>query len=95
MGYQYFIVTTFINVAEQSSAKYRVRPLVGQGLPTNMRVECSRSMRKDHPLGTLFKIQAQLINKEGGTEFLYSRFDWDYEVVTLEQAKQFIKSRFS
>ena len=59
----------------------RVRPVPGQSFPPTMDVECSRSMRKLHPLGTKFRIRAKETNKEGGKPFLYSHYNWPYEVV--------------
>ena len=80
-GYQEVIVETFINKGESTDAKIRVRPSAGQGFPTSMRVECSRSMRKNYPVGTRFKLQMKLTSKEGGTEFLYSHYNSSYEVL--------------
>lgn len=80
-GYQEVIVETFIHKGESTNTKIRVRPIAGQGFPTSIRVECSRSMRKDYPVGTRFKLQMKLIDREGGTEFLYAHYDSNYEVL--------------
>ncbi len=80
-GYQEVIVETFINNGESTDAKIRVRPVAGQGFSTFMRVECSRSMRENYPIGTRFKLQMKLTSKEGGTEFLYAHYNSDYEVL--------------
>ena len=92
--YKYYAVETFRNPGEQSSASVRVRPLSDQGLPSNMRVECSRKMRKSHPLGTIFKIQAKITDKEGGTPFLFSSHTWPYTALSLEEADKFIQDNF-
>jgi hypothetical protein len=47
-----------------------IRPTAGQGLPTNLFVECSKRLSYDHPVGTRFRIRAKLTDKEGGGEFL-------------------------
>ena len=60
-----YLVTTFLNVGESSNALLRVKPLPGQGLPDDMRVECSRAMRRAHNIGTIFEITAKLTNREG------------------------------
>ena len=92
--YKYSAVETFRTGYEQSSASVRVRPLPGQGLSTDMRVECSRQMRKNHPIGTIFKIQAKLTTREGGTPFLFSSHTWPYTLLTSEQAEDFIQKNF-
>jgi hypothetical protein len=58
-----------------------IRPVGGQGLDTNMHVECSKSLSYNHPVGTRFRIRAKLTDKEGGRPFLYSYFGWPYEVL--------------
>lgn len=68
----YVIVETFYSGGESSSAKIRVRPVEGQGFPTSMRVECSRSMRESAPVGAKFRLWVKQTNREGGVPFLYS-----------------------
>jgi len=94
MNYDYYIVKTYEYTGGGSSANVRVSPLPGQGISYKIKVECSRSMRKEHPIGTLFKLKARLTNREGGTPFLYSRHDWEYEVVSEDEAKKYIKEHF-
>lgn len=50
----------------------------------DLHVECSKGLSdtKRHPLGTVFRIKAKLTDREGGREFLYSYWGWDYEVVS-------------
>src|SRR5690349_11874214 len=45
------IVETFRAHRETSSSSVRVRPLPGQGFSTTLRVECSKSMRQQYPVG--------------------------------------------
>jgi hypothetical protein len=47
-----------------------------------MRVECSKSLSRDFPVGTRFKIRAKLTDREDGGEFLYSYFGWEPEVLS-------------
>lgn len=75
---------------EPTDANIRVRPLPGQGYTTDMRVECSRKMRDDYPIGTVFEISCKLTNKEGGTDFLYAHYNSMFRVIdrrTLRSAK--------
>ena len=86
-----YLVTTFLNVGESSNALLRVKPLPGQGLPDDMRVECSRAMRRAHNIGTIFEITAKLTNRERGKPFLVAPWNAPYNVLSKEEAKSFIK----
>jgi hypothetical protein len=91
--YRNIFIESFLNTGESSSSAVRARPLPGQGLDTNMRVECSSKMRKNYPIGTVFIVQAQVIDKDGGTPFLYTHFNWPYSVVSRSEAEAKIKSK--
>lgn len=90
--YKKYLIETFWGVSEQSEKKIRARPVSGQGVSETMRVECSSSMRKNHPVGTKFFVDAKIIDREGGTPFLYTSFKWPYKVVSEEEAKKYIAS---
>jgi hypothetical protein len=38
-------------------------------------------MRKRYPVGTRFRIHAKEVTKEDGTPFLYTHFNWPYQIV--------------
>ncbi len=59
-----------------------VRPAKGQFYPQSLRVECSRSITRDFPVGTKFRIQVKLTDREGEGEYLYSSYKWPFEVVS-------------
>ena len=80
--YRQVVVETYEEVNAGKSSRIHVRPVPGQPYPTTMDVECSRSMRKLYPVGTKFRLYAKETNKEGGKPFLYSRYDWPFEVVS-------------
>lgn len=42
------------NFKDPETGRVRVRPLEGQGIPTNLVIECSKKEREAHPLGTVF-----------------------------------------
>lgn len=88
--YKEYLVETFLASSEQSEKRIRVRPVAGQGLPVTMRVECSSSMRRSHPIGTKFLILGKITDKEGGSQFIYSSFKWKYRVVTDDEAAAFL-----
>ena len=80
--YKQVVVETYAGVKPGKSSKIHVRPIKDQIYPSTMDVECSRDMRERHPIGTRFRIYAKETSREGGKLFLYSRYDWPYEVVT-------------
>jgi hypothetical protein len=79
--YQQLIVETYYDVRARESSHVRVRPAADQAFPTTMNVECSRSIRSRYPVGTRFYIYAKETDKEGGNPFLYSHYDWPFEVL--------------
>jgi len=91
--YRKVAIETFRNSGEPSSASVRARPLAGQGFSRNMRVECSSAMRKNYPVGTVFIVDVQLIDKEGGNQFLYTYYNWPYEVIAKTVAEERIRTK--
>ena len=81
MTYSTIIVETYHEKKASKSSLIHVRPIVGQTYDTSLDVECSRKMRKDYPIGTKFRIRVKLTNREGGKAFLYSNYNWPYEVL--------------
>jgi hypothetical protein len=82
MSYQYVIVESYL--PENTSGlhgKVHIRPIEGQGLDTNMHVQCSKELSdiKHFPIGTQFKIKAKITERLGGKPFLYSSYKWAYE----------------
>ncbi len=61
--------------------KIHIRPCPGQGYSTDMHVECSKKLSKDYPLGSKFRLKAKLTDREGKSEYLYSYWGGDYEVL--------------
>ncbi|MGB4347881.1 MAG: hypothetical protein WBJ21_15975, partial [Burkholderiaceae bacterium] len=62
-----------------------IRPVAGQGIDTNLFVECSKKLSDPslYPVGTRFKIRAKLTDREGSGDFLYSYHGWNVEVLGL------------
>lgn len=90
--YRDVIIETFRHTGGNSKHSIRARPLPGQGLLTSMRVECSSSMREGNPLGTLFKVRAKI--KDTVQEpHLYTSWQWAYEIVSAEDAADFIAKK--
>ncbi|MGZ9189084.1 MAG: hypothetical protein ACXW39_03375 [Nitrospira sp.] len=55
--------------------------MAGEQFPQALHVRSPKQMRRDKPVGTRFRIYAKLTDKEGGTPFLHTHHNWDYEVV--------------
>jgi hypothetical protein len=91
--YKYVAIQSFKNSGDASDSPIRARPLSGQGFDTSMYVECSSKMRKKYPVGTVFIVQAQIIEKEGWAPFLYTHYNWPYKVISLANAKVKIKNK--
>ena len=89
--YKFFIIQTYENPGEPSNKRVRARALPGQGVATDRKVECSEEMRLSHPVGTCFKVECKVTERQGGTPFLYRHYSWPYEVVSKEEAKEFIQ----
>lgn len=91
-AYRELVVETYRNYGEPSGSSVRVRPVEGQGISTTMSVECSKSMRSAHPLGTKFLIRCKITNREDGSPFLYSSWQWKYKVLTDAETESYVRS---
>lgn len=49
---------------DPEAGRIRVRPLPGQGLSTNLLIECSSSERKTHPINTQFITESVKVCKK-------------------------------
>jgi hypothetical protein len=78
--YREIIVESVVGTDSQGRPKRQIRPVKGQIFDTNLNVECSKSLSEKYPLGTRFKIRAQLTDMDG-TPFLYSYHGWPFEVI--------------
>ncbi len=83
-GYQYIVVESF--VPSSTSGRHglvHIRPTENQAFGQHLFVECSKALSETsiYPLGTKFRLQVKLTDKEGGTPFLYSYHGWPVEVV--------------
>jgi len=92
--YQSIVIETYRNPGEPTDARIRARPLPGQGLDVNMKVECSRKMREKYPIGTKILIEAKVTDREGGTPFLYAYRNATYKVLSDSDAATFIQKHY-
>jgi hypothetical protein len=61
--------------------KVHVRPVAGQGYPTDVNVRCPREMKLNYLPKTRFWIRAKLTDREGGGVFMSTHHSWPFEVV--------------
>ena len=79
--YRQVVIETFDDGPRGHHGKVRARPVAGEFYPTTMVVECSKTMRAQHPVGTKFRIFAKETNKEGSEPFLYTHYSWPYQII--------------
>lgn len=81
--YETILVESYIpDYTSGKHGKVHVRPVAGGKYPSSLLVECSKRLSRDYPVGTKFRLQVKLTDREGGGEYLYSYHGWPYEVVT-------------
>lgn len=80
--YEYVIVESYRPASTAGlHGPIHVRPASGEKYPQTLHVECSKSLVRNYPVGTRFRIRAKLTDLKGGGQFLYSYFGWKYEVI--------------
>jgi hypothetical protein len=89
------IVESFLASSEKSGSSIRVRPISGQGFSTNMRVECSKTMRSAFPIGQKFLIYVQIKNCPGKQKHLYSNYKDPWNPISDKDAATFIAKTFT
>jgi hypothetical protein len=80
-SYRSVVVESYRESGSGLHGDVHIRPVAGEGLAPGMRVECSRALSRDYPVGTKFRIRAKLTDREDEGEFLYSHFKWKFEVL--------------
>lgn len=63
-----------------------LRPVSGQGFASGLLVEGNKSLVKDYPAGTRFMVQAALLTRADGSQYLFSSWQWDVKVVAKPSA---------
>jgi hypothetical protein len=63
-----------------------LRPASGQRFSSRMLVEGNKSLAKDYPVGTRFRVQAAPVKRLDGSEHLYSSWQWDVQVILRAQS---------
>lgn len=58
-----------------------LRALRGQKFAPSLAIEGNKSLAKDYPAGTQFRIQAALLKRSSGQDYLFTSWQWDVQVV--------------
>ena len=66
--------------------KVGLRPVRGQKFPASLLLEGNKSLVEDYAVGTRFKVQAKLMKRTNGSQYLFTSWQWD--VKTLETPDQ-------
>ena len=89
-NYKKIVIETYSERGRRSIGVPPARPLPGQGFDTSLKVECSERMRRSHPVGTKFLIEAKL-TEAYGTPFLYSSYRWKWKVLSDIEVNDYLK----
>lgn len=69
---------------DKETGRVRVRPISGQGLPTNIMIECSSKERKLHPPGTKFMTKnVKVCKKPTGRIYLFAKDRMIYKLNSI------------
>lgn len=79
--YHQIIIETYSEVKSVKSSHIHARPVAGEIYPQTLDVECSRAMRRQHPVGSKFRVWAKLTDRKGGGEYLYTSWQWPYDLI--------------
>lgn len=86
-GEKYHLIEVESYVPKSASGRHgkvHIRPVPGQAeFETSLHVQCSKELSKDYPVGTRFLIKGKLNDLLGGGKFIYSSYQWTYEVISL------------
>lgn len=91
--YRTVIVESFVPVDRVGRrGEVHIRPIAGQVFATTLFVECSKRLMDAtrYPLGTKFKLQAKLTDRQGGVPFLYAYHGDPDIMVTDDEAAKFL-----
>ncbi|WP_425636051.1 hypothetical protein ACPUEN_11695 [Algoriphagus yeomjeoni] len=86
-GETYSLIEVESYIPDKRSGRYgevHIRPVPGQaGFDPSLHVQCSKDLSTEHPVGTRFLIKGKLNDLKGGGKFIYSSYQWTYEVISM------------
>ena len=78
------------SLVDPRTGRLVVRPMAGQAFAPTLKVQCSRRLRTDYPIGTSFLLNAKLTDRLGGPQYLYAYSGDPVVVLTPEEAARFL-----
>jgi hypothetical protein len=82
MSYSEIIVESYYESGSGLRGPVHIRPLPGQEpYLSSMRVSGSKTLENDYPVGTKFRIQAKISQRQGGSFYIYTNPNWHFDVV--------------
>ena len=77
--YRHVVVESY----RHKSGGIHIRTIARQPYPQRLRVLGSPALGRDYPLGTRFRIKVKLTDREGRNDYLYTSWQWTFEVLQL------------
>lgn len=82
-SYETILVESYIpDSTTGKHGRVHIRPVAGGKYSSRLQVECSKSLSRNYPVGTKFRLRVKLTDREGGGEYLYNYHGWPYVVVS-------------
>jgi hypothetical protein len=90
------VVETYRSIGEGAHSEIRVRPLAGQGVPTSVKVECSKKVREQYPIGQIFLIPLAWKHPDGLESCLYVSYRKPelMQPISRQDARSFVLRQF-
>lgn len=76
LEYSEIIVESYLESGSGLHGVVHIRSAINQYYSQNLRVECSKKLITNYPVGTKFRLRVKLTDKDGGNPFLYSSYKW-------------------
>ena len=81
-GYHSIIVETYSISGSGLHGDIHVRPVEGEMFSQSLHVRgFQKRVRNAHPIGTRFRVNVKLTDKEGSEPFLHMHHNWAHDVV--------------
>lgn len=58
-----------------------LRAVKGQTFAPTLAIEGNKSLAMDYPSGTQFRVQAAMLKRTNGTDYLFTSWQWDVQVL--------------
>ena len=80
--YKPVVIQSYFEVKSGKKSNIHACPISGQPeFPMELDVECCRTMRETHPIGTMFLVWGKINIREGKGKYVYTYEGWPYEII--------------